>query len=96
MKQMRIGFLLPNYSRESKSHMPRVMRALAERGVVVDVIHPIEMDDVTRARRLVVTAPSLSARDALHLAVMQRRGIHRILTFDRAFDGIVGIERIGA
>jgi ribosomal protein S6--L-glutamate ligase len=40
MKRVRIGFLLPHYSRESQSHMPRVMRALAERGVVVDVIHP--------------------------------------------------------
>ena len=38
----------------------------------------------------------LSARDAVHLAVMQRRGISRILTFDTGFDGIVGIERIGA
>jgi len=62
---------------------------------VVDVVHPIEVEDVTRARRLVTTAPALSARDAVHLAVMQRRGISRILTFDTGFDGIVGIERIG-
>jgi len=40
MKRVRIGFLLPNYSRESTSNMPRVMRALADWGVVVDVIHP--------------------------------------------------------
>jgi ribosomal protein S6--L-glutamate ligase len=40
MKRVRIGFLLPNYSRESTSNMPRVMRALADRGVVIDVIHP--------------------------------------------------------
>ncbi len=63
---------------------------------VVDVIHPIEVEDVTRARRLVSTTPTLSARDAVHLAVMQRRGINRILTFDAGFDGFVGIERIGA
>ena len=63
---------------------------------VVDVIHPIELEDVTRARRLVGATPTLSARDAVHLAVMQRRGISRILTFDAGFDGIVGIERIGA
>jgi predicted nucleic acid-binding protein len=62
---------------------------------VVDVVHPIELEDVTRARRLTETAPGLSARDAVHLAVMQRRGITRILTFDTGFDGIVGIERIG-
>jgi predicted nucleic acid-binding protein len=63
---------------------------------VVDVVHPIELEDVTRARRLTETAPGLSARDAVHLAVMHRHGITRILTFDTGFDGIVGIERIGA
>jgi predicted nucleic acid-binding protein len=63
---------------------------------VVDVVHPIELNDVTRARRLVGAAATMSARDAVHLAVMQRRGISRILTFDTGFDGIVGIERFGA
>ena len=63
---------------------------------VVDVIHPIEREDVERARRLVGVAGNLSARDALHVAVMQRRGIARILTFDIGFDGILGIERVGA
>jgi Predicted nucleic acid-binding protein, contains PIN domain len=61
---------------------------------VVDIVHPIEQEDVARARRLVGSAASLSARDAVHLAVMQRRDISRILTFDAGFDGIVGIERI--
>jgi uncharacterized protein len=63
---------------------------------VVDVIHPIEVEDVTRARRLIAATPALSARDAVHLAVMQRRGISRILTFDAGFEGIIGVERIGA
>ena len=62
---------------------------------VVDVVHPIELEDVARARRLVVAAPQLSARDAVHVAVMQHRGINRILSFDTGFDGILGIERIG-
>jgi predicted nucleic acid-binding protein len=63
---------------------------------VVDVVHPIERDDVERARRLVRATARLSARDAVHVAVMQRREIERILTFDQGFDGIVGIERIRA
>ena len=63
---------------------------------VVDVVHPIELEDVDRARRLAETAPRLSARDAVHLAVMQRHGITRIMSFDGGFDGIVGIERLGA
>jgi predicted nucleic acid-binding protein len=61
---------------------------------VVDVVHPIELEDAQRARRLVVGAPQLSARHSIHLAVMQRRGMDRILTFDAGFDGIVGITRI--
>ena len=40
-------------------------------------------------------AGRLTARDALHLAVMQRRGIVQIMTFDRAFDELPGIVRIG-
>jgi uncharacterized protein len=63
---------------------------------VVDVVHPIEREDVERARRLVGATPRLSARDAVHIAVMQRRQIDRILTFDEGFDGIVGIERVRA
>ncbi len=63
---------------------------------VVDVIHPVEVEDVSRARRLIAAATSLSARDALHVAVMQRYGITRILSFDTGFDGIMGIERLGA
>jgi predicted nucleic acid-binding protein len=61
---------------------------------VVDVIHAIEREDVERARRLIDVATSLSARDAVHVAVMQRHGITRILSFDAGFDGILGIERI--
>jgi hypothetical protein len=61
---------------------------------VVDQVHSIELDDVQRARRLLARTPRLSARDAVHVAVMQHRGIDRILSFDAGFDGIVGIERV--
>ena len=63
---------------------------------VVDVVFPIEADDVQRARRLVVSNERLSARDAVHVAVMGRRNIDRILTFDRGFDGVAGLTRVGA
>ena len=63
---------------------------------VVDVVHSIEMEDVLRARRLVTHSARLSARDAIHVAVMQRRDIDRILTFDVAFDGLPGITRLTA
>ena len=40
MNPLSIGFLLPHYSQPSKSHLPVAMRILAERGVLVEVIHP--------------------------------------------------------
>jgi predicted nucleic acid-binding protein len=61
---------------------------------VVDVVHPVELDDVARARRLMAGSDRLTARDAIHVAIMQRREIDRILSFDEDFDGIVGIERV--
>ena len=61
---------------------------------VVDVVYPIERADVDRARRLLRTSPTLSARDAVHVAVMQGRDIDRILSFDGGFDGIPGIVRV--
>ena len=61
---------------------------------IVDVVYPIERADVERARRLLHTTPSLSARDAVHIAVMQGRDVGRILSFDVGFDGIPGITRL--
>ena len=61
---------------------------------IVDVVYPIERADVERARRLLATPPTLSARDAIHLAVMQARDVGRILSFDSGFDGIPGIVRV--
>jgi hypothetical protein len=61
---------------------------------VVDEVYPIEREDVERARRIVVASPQ-SARDAVHVAVMRRRGLTRIMTFDRGFEAVDGIERIG-
>jgi uncharacterized protein len=59
---------------------------------IVDEVFPVERVDVERARKIVLTT-RLSARDAIHLAIARRRGVDRILTFDRAFDEVDGIER---
>ena len=61
---------------------------------VVDEVFPIEWADVERARALVTGLARLSARDALHAAVMARQQIDRIMTFDTAFDRVPGISRI--
>lgn len=60
---------------------------------ITDDVLPIELADVRRASAI-VKAGSMSARDALHLAVMQRHDIDRIMTFDRGFDGIPGVLRV--
>lgn len=62
---------------------------------VVDDVLDIGMAAVRAARALVVSVPGLSARDALHVAVMREAGIRRILSFDRDFDFCPGVERIG-
>lgn len=63
---------------------------------VVDEVIPIELADVERARDFVLGVSKLSARDALHAAVMTREAIDRIMTFDTAFDLIPGIRRFRA
>lgn len=49
-----------------------------------------------RAARMILrsTYTAISARDALHVAVMREAGISRILSFDHGFDDCPGIERI--
>ncbi len=63
---------------------------------VVDEVLPIEARDVERAKTIVLGKRRLSARDALHLAVMERAGIARILSFDEVFDGYPGVTRVYA
>ncbi len=63
---------------------------------VVDQVLPIDEAAVQRARIIVLERPLLSAREAVHLAVMQAQGIERILSFDTGFDQIPDIERIYA
>src|SRR5207302_563521 len=42
MPRLRIGFLLPRYPRYSTSFMPAVVQALADRGAIVEIIHPVD------------------------------------------------------
>ncbi len=61
---------------------------------VVDEVFPITVEAVKRAREIVLGAPDLSARDAVHVAVMQEHGIEELLSFDRGFDDVPGVRRI--
>jgi len=61
---------------------------------VVDAILPVTEADVMEAKATAAGYPALSARDALHIAVMRHHGIDRILTFDRGFDAVPGVKRL--
>ena len=61
---------------------------------IVDEVLPVDMAVVERAKQIVLGYRRLSARDAVHLAVMQRHGVERILSFDSGLDGFPGITRL--
>ena len=61
---------------------------------VVDDVFDVTLKDVQRAKDLVLLLSGLSARDALHLAVMERHDVQRVLTFDRGFERLPGITRL--
>ena len=62
-------------------------------GIVDDVL-AVDLQTVERAKAIVLARQRLSARDAIHVAVMERHRISRIVSFDDGFDGLPGIERI--
>jgi predicted nucleic acid-binding protein len=62
-------------------------------GIVDDVLS-IDRVAVERAKEIVLGNQKLSARDAVHLAVMEQHSIERIVSFDSGFDGHPGITRI--
>jgi hypothetical protein len=61
---------------------------------IVDEVFTVELKDVERAKTIVLGTPRLSARDAVHLATMERAGVTRILSFDSGFDGFPGVSRL--
>lgn len=63
---------------------------------VVDEVFPIATADVEGAKSVVLGSRELSARDALHAAVMRREGVDRIMSFDSGFDSLPGVTRLGA
>jgi uncharacterized protein len=61
---------------------------------IVDEVLPIDRAVADRAKQIVLAYRQLSARDGIHLAVMQHHGIERIASFDSGFDGFPGITRL--
>lgn len=62
-------------------------------GITDDVL-AVDRRTVERAKQIVLGYQRLSARDAVHLAVMEQHGIERVLSFDAGFDRFPGITRL--
>ncbi|HWM94438.1 MAG TPA: type II toxin-antitoxin system VapC family toxin [Thermoanaerobaculia bacterium] len=82
-------------------HRYRSLRRWPEGGRVYDLarqivplVIPITVETLDKARTLLDRYPTLSARDALHAAVVQTHGARAICSYDSDFDGIEGVERI--
>ncbi len=61
---------------------------------IVDEVFAVEKKDVLRASEIAQGPSLMSARDAVHIAVMERHGIQSILSFDSDFDRWPGLKRI--
>ena len=61
---------------------------------IVDEVIPMEKADVLRAGEIVQNSALMSARDAVHIAIMERRGVRSILSFDGDYDRWPGLQRI--
>jgi predicted nucleic acid-binding protein len=61
---------------------------------VVDEVLSVDRGAVERAKQIVLGYRQLSARDAVHLSVMEQNEIRQIVSFDSGFDAFPGIARL--
>ena len=61
---------------------------------MVDEVFSMLFDDTERAKDILFGLEALSARDAIHIAVMEREDVHRILSLDSSFDDYAGLNRL--
>jgi uncharacterized protein len=61
---------------------------------IVDQVLAVDRSIAERAKQIVLGYRQLSARDAVHIAVLEHHGIEQIMTFDSGFDGFPGITRL--
>ena len=76
---------------QRKEAIPENLRLLLD---ICDEIFPIEKRDVLRAAEILENPAALSARDSLHVAIMERYGVKKTFTFDADFDRWPGLSRI--
>lgn len=56
--------------------------------------HEFDPDDLEKALALVAEHPEIGMRDAVHAATALRRGVEVIVSPDRGFDTVHGLERL--
>ena len=61
---------------------------------VVDDVFSVGLADVQDAKSLMLGLSPLSARDAVHAAVMKRHGVSKLMSFDAGFDQLGWVERV--
>jgi len=61
---------------------------------IVDQVFAVELRDLERTKDILLSYRQLSARDALHLAILERHRISTIMSFDKGFDIYPGITRL--
>jgi len=61
---------------------------------IVDQVLAVDRALIERAKQIVLECQRLSARDAVHVSVMEHNGIEQILSFDSGFDSFPGIARL--
>ncbi|MHB8511807.1 MAG: type II toxin-antitoxin system VapC family toxin [Actinomycetota bacterium] len=61
---------------------------------LVDDVISISHETVEEAKEILLSRYGISARDAIHIAVMKTNEISRIASFDSGFDLVPGIKRI--
>jgi len=60
---------------------------------ICPVVLDVTLADTDQARDLLLDVAGISARDAVHAAVMLNHGVEWIATFDSGFDHVRGIRR---
>lgn len=70
-----------------------VQAARAAAAIVAEVL-PVTGEDVLSACRLIERHPQLTARDAIHVAVMKASHIQTLISVDKDFDSLKDIKRV--
>ena len=57
------------------------------------VVFDVTLADTDAARTLLLEVETISARDAVHAAVMRNHEVERIASYDTGFDDVPGVKR---